>query len=334
MIKRFSILTKLTLIAVLLVVLAGSVVRMSGSGMGCPDWPRCFGQWIPPTDISQLPADYKEVYAAKRAKKLEDFCRLLDRTGFSQEATAMRSDSSLLEEQDFNATKTWTEYINRLIGFVSGNLMLVQFILSLWWWKTDKRLIFFCLLNLILLAVTAWFGAIVVATNLLPWVLTVHMVLALLIIVLQVVIIERASMQKEKIQVPKTIRVLLGLVIVIGLLQILMGTQIRQQIDALYAQFGGEDRHLWIDQLTTIFYIHRSFSWMIVLLTIFIWYKLRESSVELPGIKFLFSVIAIEVVSGATLAYFNMPALIQPLHLLLACMMIIVQMRMFLQTQS
>ncbi len=113
-----------------------------------------------------------------------------------------------------------------------------------------------------------------------------------------------------------------------------MGTQIRQQIDALYAQFGGEDRHLWIDQLTTIFYIHRSFSWMIVLLTIFIWYKLRESSVELPGIKFLFSVIAIEVVSGATLAYFNMPALIQPLHLLLACMMIIVQMRMFLQTQS
>ncbi|HRJ39549.1 MAG TPA: COX15/CtaA family protein, partial [Flavobacteriales bacterium] len=196
------------------------------------------------------------------------------------------------------------------------------------------RLIFFCLLNLILLAVTAWFGAIVVATNLLPWVLTVHMVLALLIIVLQVVIIERASMQKEKIQVPKTIRVLLGLVIVIGLLQILMGTQIRQQIDALYAQFGGEDRHLWIDQLTTIFYIHRSFSWMIVLLTIFIWYKLRESSVELPGIKFLFSVIAIEVVSGATLAYFNMPALIQPLHLLLACMMIIVQMRMFLQTQS
>ena len=26
-----------------LVVLAGSVVRMTGSGMGCPDWPKCFG---------------------------------------------------------------------------------------------------------------------------------------------------------------------------------------------------------------------------------------------------------------------------------------------------
>lgn len=117
--KWFVRINWITLVFIYLVVIAGSFVRITGSGMGCPDWPKCFGEWIPPTEASALPADYKEIYIEKRAKKVEKFCRMLDGIGLSETAERIRSDESVLYEEDFNARKTWTEYINRLFGFFS-----------------------------------------------------------------------------------------------------------------------------------------------------------------------------------------------------------------------
>src|SRR5690554_261893 len=128
--KRFIMVNKLTIIMIFLVILAGGVVRSTGSGMGCPDWPKCFNRLIPPTDVSQLPIDYEQDYIDGRERKNERFANTLEKIGFDELAYKIRNDKSILIHEEFNAAKTWTEYINRLTGAVLGIFLLASFVLS------------------------------------------------------------------------------------------------------------------------------------------------------------------------------------------------------------
>jgi cytochrome c oxidase assembly protein subunit 15 len=65
-------------------------------------------------------ANYKQTYADKRLAKNQKFAKMLDVFGYSQLATRIRNDRSILVPEEFNSARTWTEYINRLIGAVSG----------------------------------------------------------------------------------------------------------------------------------------------------------------------------------------------------------------------
>src|ERR1700754_3434051 len=110
---RFRKINLLNIFWLFVLILAGGVVRSTGSGMGCPDWPKCFGGYIPPTDVAQLAKDYQKVYVAERVAKNQKFAKTLDVFGYGDLAQRIRKDKSILIPEEFNAAQTWTEYINR-----------------------------------------------------------------------------------------------------------------------------------------------------------------------------------------------------------------------------
>jgi cytochrome c oxidase assembly protein subunit 15 len=316
--RSFVRMNWVTLVLIYMVVVAGSFVRITGSGMGCPDWPKCFGQWVPPTEANELPNNYKEIYSEKRAKKIEKFAKFLSGIGFKATADQIMNDPTLRIEETFNWKRTWTEYGNRLVGFLAGNFMLAMFIWILIKYR-KRKLVLITLFNLILMTLEAWFGSIVVASNLVPWTITIHMFLALVIIGIQLYVIREISpVQQKKIELNKTMRWMALVVLGITFYQMFLGTQVREFIDEL--KKAGYEREAWTEHLNWTFIIHRSFSWLVlVLMTFMIWKNEKTSKHTI--IRTAFVILGLELFSGILLAYANMPGLVQTSHLIFAAVL-------------
>jgi heme a synthase len=221
--QQFLRWTQVTLVLVFFLILVGGIVRSTGSGLGCPDWPRCFGQWIPPTHESELPDNYKEIF--KVAGK---------------------------EIADFDAFKTWTEYINRLIGVFIGLSILVMAIFSFAYRKKDRTLVWGSWAAFALVAFQGWVGAIVVKTHLAGYMITIHMFLALCLVCLIVWLYRRAQGAQAatlSVEHQGTLRLLF----ILSTVQLLLGTQLREAIDVVVKLNPELTRDLWVAQTGWIF---------------------------------------------------------------------------------
>jgi cytochrome c oxidase assembly protein subunit 15 len=49
--ERYQQVALVSLVALALIVTTGAAVRLTGSGLGCPDWPRCYGSEVPPLEF-------------------------------------------------------------------------------------------------------------------------------------------------------------------------------------------------------------------------------------------------------------------------------------------
>jgi cytochrome c oxidase assembly protein subunit 15 len=315
--RSFYRLSLTTLIAVYVLIAVGGIVRTTGSGMGCPDWPKCFGRWIPPTDVSELPEDYKSYYSEYRHKKNVRYARYLSALGFEETAQRLITDEAVREETEFNATKTWIEYFNRLTGATIGILILAVAVASWRFRKTEPRLTVVAVSTLLLVGFQGWIGAVVVSSNLTPWTITLHMFLALVIIGLLVYLVSKSSEVGSFLSVPVARGLVLACLGVL-IIQVLMGTEVREVIDQLAVRM---DRSEWIANLGADFVIHRSFSWVVMILVgalvVRLWLTQANRTLALA----LGLLVIITVLSGAGMAYWNVPAALQPLHLVLASVM-------------
>ena len=326
--KRFLRINLISILSLFLLILAGGIVRSSGAGMGCPDWPKCFDQYIPPTDISQLPADYKEKYVQQRVKKNERFATLLDKAGYRDLAQKIRNDESIKIPEEFNPVKTYTEYINRLIGALTGIFLLLTFIFAIPLRKINGKLFWFSILNILLVVFQAWLGSIVVSTNLVAWIITVHMLIAILILAVSIYTYHEAKVIRNEYLLTNKASVMIKftavLALIVSVIQITSGSEVREGIDAVKTQFPELARGEWLSEVGRIFSYHKDIALFTVVINVILYFLLKQrfqKDTVIKSANFLLIFILLQMFTGVTLNYFDLAAWAQAPHILLATLM-------------
>lgn len=327
--RRFLRINKIAIVSIFLVILAGGVVRSTGSGMGCPDWPKCFDRLVPPTDVSQLPPGFEEEYIAGRKAKNERFAHMLERFGYREQADRIRHDESILQHEEFNAAKTWTEYVNRLVGAVTGILVFITAICSITFFKTKRSIFIWSVINVFALGYQAWLGSIVVSTNLMPWIITVHMLLALVILGISIYTYFKVrSMRDKDLLINHTSRWIKPLAVfslLLIVLQVAIGTGVREEIDMIASSGNLPDRGDWLDQVSRVFELHRSLAWASSIAIVALFFVVRSrfaaNTHQSRFTNLLLLLLALQLVSALVLAYFGMPPYAQTVHLMVACLL-------------
>ena len=321
--SRTRFLLHATLSIIYLVIIAGAVVRMTGSGMGCPDWPKCFGYIIPPTERSQLEWKPEHTYKKGEVIIVEESLRVAPRD-FTTEKNFTEENWEPYTKHDyaiFNPIHTWIEFLNRLLGALAGLATLLLFVFSLFKLKKDRLLSVVSFLIVLGMGFQAWLGKTVVDSNLLPYKITLHMIMALLLVLLLIFLLERNLTIIKPLKSNYTLKVAVAVGLFLTLVQIGMGTQVRQFVDEQMKYWGLEVASQWLSSPPFIFYFHRSFSLLVIAVHGLIAYQLFQNK-QLPLVfKFVLILIGLEVVTGIVMYYFDFPFSSQPLHLILASLL-------------
>lgn len=329
-------LAKISLTIVYLVIIAGAVVRMTGSGMGCPDWPKCFGYYIPPTQESELLWQPGKSFEKGQVIIREEALRVAKRD-FTTGAVYSAENWEPYDKHDyaiFNATHTWIEYINRLLGALAGLATLLLAIASLGYWKKNKKITVVSWGVVFGMLFQGWLGATVVYSVLLPVRITLHMVMALIIVALLIYLLQKTKAKIETRPFDPSTHRLLWFALGLTLVQIVLGTQVRQFIDEQIDALGDGAKSLWLAKPEVQFYVHRSLSIAVVLLNGWIAYRIFSKNLGYSKINWVLALIGVEVITGIAMYYLDFPFGTQPLHLVLAALLFGLQFYLVLDSQK
>ena len=334
--KKFNFWTKTSILLVYLVIATGGVVRMTGSGMGCPDWPKCFGYYIPPTNIAQLTWISQKIFKKGQMIIYKDELKI-SKNNFTSGLDFDHKNWEDYTKHDyskFNPLHTWVEFINRLIGVICGISVLILGFYSLQFFKNKPIITILSLLTIIAVGFQAWLGKIVVDSNLNPYSITIHMLMALLIISILIFIYSLNSNYKKNNVKSIALKNIVLLSLIFTTIQIVIGTQVREFIDEQIIMIGETKKNLWLLVLPSIFLTHRSFSLLILTVNFFIIYLSRKINLNSKIIFWILGIIAIEIILGIAMYYLHFPFSSQPLHLLLATILFGVQFYFYMSIRK
>ena len=268
-------------------ILVGGLVRASGAGLGCPDWPRCFGGWVPPMSAAELPPQF--------------------------------------DPSQFNPTLMWTEYVNRLLGVAVGFLIFATAISAWRHHRRDPQILWTTIGAFLLVGFQGWLGGRVVAHELAAWIVTVHMMVALVIVQMLLYVTVRAGGAGGAGEAShgRSVRRAVAALIVVTLIQIAIGTQVRGGVDA--ALDAGVARNAALATVGTLDFLHRDAAFVTLLGAILLCFWLVMGRGNGLLIRWSWAVLGLavgQVALGVVMAYVSLLPGAQVLHLTVASLLL------------
>jgi len=331
----FPLSVKIALVLVYLVILAGALVRMTGSGMGCPDWPKCFGYYVPPTNEKELL--WQENHTYKKGQVIIQNQKLLvAKVNFISAQFFNNQNWETYTKHDyavFNVYHTWTEYINRLCGALAGITCFIMAILAIASKeiRRNKKIVFYSWLVVFLMGFQAWLGATVVYSVLNPIKITTHMLVALLIVAVILYILHLVQPKPIKLKTDSVFSKLLWISLVLTLIQIVLGTQVRQFVDTQIKKLGSDTMSLVFTETPFSFYIHRTFTILVIAIVVYMFWRNRKLSIGFSKINWVILLLFLEVLSGLAMYYYDFPFGTQTVHMVVASLLFGLQFYMILE---
>ena len=290
---RFRLLSLAATAATYFLIFVGGLVRVSGAGLGCPDWPKCFGRWIPPVRIEQIPPEI---------------------------------DPAL-----FNFTLAWIEYINRLIGVGVGFLILSVALYAIFRFRHRPKILFPAILAVVLTAFQGWQGGKVVASELEPMLVSVHMAIAFLIVSLLIYVTHQAyhldgAKTTLAVEYPAGITKWAGIMWLLIIIQVIAGTHVRGSIEIMSRRFPLLNPAELLAEIGAVSYFHSLLGIIIALVAMAMGVIVIKDSRDFSSIAIqcawaLAGLGFFQIIFGMVLFLFGNPPVIQVLHLWIAALL-------------
>ena len=266
-----------------LLIFVGGLVRVSGSGLGCPDWPKCFGRWIPPTSIEQIPAH--------------------------------------IDPAIFNIVLAWIEYGNRMLGVIVGISIVVMTIIAIIYFRKNSKILYSSILSLFLVGANGGLGAIVVSSLLNPFVVSLHMILALFLVsVLSYTTIESYKLTNSNqftgIHLSRSVSISLIALWILIIVEILLGTGIRTNIELIAIDNPLLSKGELLNALESYKYLHSVLGFSLLFLSAYLSYLFKDDFFGLSKqlVYFIFGMILFQIFLGELMIFFELPQLTRLFH--------------------
>jgi heme a synthase len=286
-------------------IMFGAFVRITDAGLGCPDWPGCYGQITPIGAMDAIKAE-----------------------------TALRPDGPV------TVFKAWVEMLHRYIAAGLGVLVIALAIMASRLAGPSARLAWFTLFWIILQGA---FGAFTVTLKLMPLVVTLHLLGGMILfglLLAQWVRVRPATQALSAAAGASGWRPLVTIALGVLLWQIALGGWVSTNYATLACRdfplcqgslwpdmdfragfelwrrlgYQGDDQALPFQALTAIHYVHRLFAGVVFVVAGTLALRLRRSVLSRSSGNLILAVLALQAVTGLTNIFLDWPLAAAVLH--------------------